>query len=78
MAQQPATKRYYLERYKKLKKDGTPRYGTWSVKCKADDYMKGRREDPAFREKAYDEKPTAETLKSPSHTLHTTGFDFQN
>ena len=66
-----------FERHKKLQKDGTPRYGTRCAKCKADDYMKRRREDPAFREKAYDETHT-ETRKSPSHTLHTTGFDFQN
>jgi hypothetical protein len=40
-----------FQKYKTPGKDGTIRYGTWCVLCKANDYMKRRREDPAFREK---------------------------
>jgi len=50
-----------FQKFKTPRKDGTIRYGTWCVLCKANynnDYMKRRREDPAFREKekAYLEK----------------------
>jgi hypothetical protein len=45
-----------FQRFKKLKKDGTIKYGAWCVLCKADynnAYMRRRREDPLaeFREK---------------------------
>ncbi len=43
-----------FQKYKTPRKDGTIRYGSWCVVCKANynnDYMKRRREDPAFREK---------------------------
>ncbi len=43
-----------FQKYKTPRKDGTIRYGTWCVVCKANynnAYMKRRREDPAFREK---------------------------
>ena len=50
-----------FQKFKTPRKDGTIKYGTWCVLCKANynnDYMKRRREDPAFREKekAYLEK----------------------
>ena len=43
-----------FQKYKTPRKDGTARYGTWSILCKANynnDYMKRRREDPVCREK---------------------------
>ena len=43
-----------FQKYKTPRKDGTIKYGTWCVLCKANynnDYMRRRREDPAFREK---------------------------
>ena len=43
-----------FQKFKTPRKDGTIKYGTWCVLCKANynnDYMRRRREDPAFREK---------------------------
>ena len=43
-----------FQKFKTPKKDGTNRYGTWCILCKANynnDYMRRRREDPVFREK---------------------------
>jgi len=58
-----------FQKYKTPRKDGTTRYGTWCVLCKANynnDYMKRRREDPVFREK---EKAYHETHKRNAPTI---------
>ena len=47
-----------FQKYAKLKKDGTARYGSICVLCKSDynnEYMRKKRQDPEFqaKEKAY-------------------------